>query len=263
MSKVNVFLSLVSVSAGVALVVSELLALSTASATTSNFTPNQAVGISLSQEKLFVKAKYISNIIPGVSESDTLVITNTGSQPEDLIIKNILSGDIFLDNGKTGTKLGEAVGPDGRLQGISMDYKATNDSPRFKFDDHPLQITYSIYIPGLLSDRTISVGPFSTNNTSPAFRLAAGEHALVSYTYALPLAAHNDYQGTTGTMYISLNAFSNNNLPPGGRSKTPGVVRGATLPTTGFGVDAILAAGIGLVTIGLSVIFFGLRRKRS
>ena len=225
MHKAKTFIALMTISAGIALMASETFSLLMAHAQTDDAFSNQTVGVSLSPQKGKVfAANYISNIAPGDSKIGTLVITNTTkneSQSENVTIQNILSGDIFRDNGKTGTSLGEAIGPDGLEHGISIDYAAYGENAKWEFDDYPLEISYRIQLSDVVFDKTINVGPFSTNNTSPTFILDSGKKAIVTYKYIMPSEAHNDYQGTTGNLDITVSAFANNTPPHGGHSNPP------------------------------------------
>lgn len=231
-NKGRVFLVVASMLTGFGLTTKGSLFLVTAYADTAGIDPNQQVGISLSQAKVFANAQYIGNIAPGDSETDKLVITNTGSQSELLLIRHTLTGDIFLDNGKIGTQLGTGTNPeDGQIHGISMDYGTKyGTSPSAEFDDHPLQISYQIDVSGLQGGVVpIVEGPFSTDEVSPSFTVGAGQTATVTYTYQMPIVAHNDYQGTQGVMGIEIDASANSTPPttPPGPPNPP-----VTPPTT-------------------------------
>ncbi|WAH36765.1 hypothetical protein [Alicyclobacillus dauci] len=221
MNKQRVLLASAAIIAGFLITTTESLFCITAHAEATKFSPDQVVGISLSQGKVVANATYISNIIPGNTESDTLEITNTGSRSEYITIQHTLIGNIFKDNGKYGTLLGTDTDNDGVQHGISIDYEATNKNPNFEFDDHPLQITYDIHLTRLVGEQIVAEGPFSTDNTSPAFELASGQSAYVTYTYKMPIEAHNDYQGTCGKMDILVNAMADE-TPPGPPSGPPG-----------------------------------------
>jgi len=205
--------------------------LSTANADTNGLSP---VGIGLSQGQLFAGAVGIGNTAPGDKpESDTLVVTNTGTQAEWLQINNTLTGPLFADNGMTGSSLGSLT-VNGITDYVSKDYAATGDSPAFAFDNHPMQIGYTIQLSGIMgNNQPITVAPFSSTQSSPALYLYPQQQATVTYTYyPLTLAAHNDYQGATGELSVELNASANidSNPPPNHPSPPP---TGGNPPPTG------------------------------
>lgn len=218
-----------------------------------------SVGVSLSQGKVFATAKTVSNIVPGDSSQGLLQIKNTGSQTETILIQNTITGDIFRDNGKTGTSLGTAVNPsDGNHRdGISVDYAAKNYNKAYEFDNYPLEIRYNVSVSGEGGNALpIEVRWFSANNTSPAIQLPPGQIATVTYKYYMPWQAHNDYQGATGTINISVTALGESSPSGNGSSSSskpspsPEGVTGATIPVTGLPFLSILLEGAALIGLG-------------
>jgi hypothetical protein len=198
-----------------------------------------------------------AGIAPGDSGAQTLTVKNDGKQDAMVSLTNVLSGALFQDNGTTGDEDGKLT-----LNGVTDD-KSEDDSAgqRYAFDNHPLEIGYTIEVHGLnTSLAPIAEGPFTGKDspeTSPAFELKPGETATVTYTYALPLAAHNDYQGARGQMNIRVTSYwgntactsqcgsgNNSTSPPGGQNGTPpgggtGAVSGGTNPETGQPIGSI------------------------
>jgi hypothetical protein len=170
------------------------------------------ISVSLSQGPVFANTLHVSNIVPGDSEEGTLTVKNNGQHSEWVQLAHTLSGAIFQDNGNTGNRFGPLT-----INGVT-DYKSMDYSGKgseFAFDNHPLQIRYSIRVNGWNGDVTpITEGPFSSDETSPAFRLTPGETASVTYTYSMPMEAHNDYQNTKGNMDIEAYVSGDIDAPP-------------------------------------------------
>jgi hypothetical protein len=179
--------------------------------------PNKIVGISVQDGKVLFSGMNISNIAPGDSGQDFIVVKNTGSVTEMVTITTTPTGEIFADNGKTGNALGMDVDPaeNNTAHGISMDYAAYGNDNMFKFDNHPMQISYDIDVHGLFGTVTPThVGPFSSEDVSNQFQLGAGDSATVTYYYTMPIHAHNDYQATQGQLDIALMATGDRTPPP-------------------------------------------------
>jgi hypothetical protein len=189
-----------------------------------NFDQSKLVGISVQDDKVLYTNMNISNIAPGDSDHDYIVVKNTGSVTEMVTITTTPTGVIFADNGKTGNSLGTDVDPNenNTVHGISMDYAAYGNDNMFKFDNHPMQISYDIDVHGLFGSVTpIHVGPFSSEDVSNQFQLGAGDSATVTYYYEMPIHAHNDYQATLGQLDIALMATGNYTPPPPPENNTP------------------------------------------
>jgi hypothetical protein len=98
------------------------------SASTNEGAPqDQLVQVDSTKNIYPVSVQPFGGIAPGDSGSYTVRITNSGSKMETVTIQHTLSGEIFRDNGKTGTSLGMAADPSDnyQLHGISVDYNRT------------------------------------------------------------------------------------------------------------------------------------------
>ena len=145
------------------------------------------------QGVLFAGKERVSNLAPGDSLGGTLVITNNGEQNKWVQLRNQLQGG---GNGH----------PD-----IFADYPHSIDASIGEpSDNNPATLNYTISTSGLLGTaQPIQVGPFSVSEESPPFLLRPGQSATIRYALNFPMAAHNDYQGATGTIRVNV-VFSHN-----------------------------------------------------
>jgi len=170
--------------------------------------------VGATQADVFAGAANIDNIAPGDSEQGTLTITNTGNLAEFVGLQHTLTGAIFGNNGNTGQSIDSNY--------ISIDYASNGNNPIYKYDNHPLQIMYQIQIYQLSTGQILNGksssqngtplgAPFSRtwfstsdSGTATPFQIPPNGYAVVTYTYRLPIEAHNDYKGSSGTMEVTL-----------------------------------------------------------
>ncbi|ASS76986.1 hypothetical protein CIG75_20170 [Tumebacillus algifaecis] len=142
------------------------------------------INITASPDPIFAGAQHIGNIAPGDQETGSLTVKNKGNSRVRVYLKHVLDGAIFK---------------------------------QFPNSDHPLQISYAIQIYNrfqLPVGTKIEVPVFSSNQNSPSFELGRNEQAIISYTYAMPLEAGNDYQGQEGQLDVHVIAHEVSVPPP-------------------------------------------------
>ncbi len=144
--------------------------------------------VKMSQGSIFAGTVPLNNLAPGDTIGGSLTITNSGKEAEWVQLDNKLSG-----------------GGDGHPD-IFADYPHSVDASMGEpTDDNPATLSYSISISGWNGNASlIQVGPFSVSDISPPFKLRQGQTATINYMLRFPLAAHNDYQGATGSIKVNV-----------------------------------------------------------
>lgn len=168
----------------------------------------------------------VNNLAPGDNVQDSFTVTNTGSLSEWVALESTPS-----NGGTTGlfssftNSIDASANQNGGFHGLSDQGNAgagqtvygtntTGPNQDFTSDVHPATYSYQVVVPGtstvLASEAATSQNDWS-QAYNHAFLLAPGASATVTYTVSLPIAAHNDYQGLSGSVGVEVDAVQARN----------------------------------------------------